>query len=203
MRAATGSSVRRASVIVTLLAVIAAGCARERADPETQPQIAPDHILSLPQPGDLGRSVEAAQLITVRRGNETQVFEGHISVTPERLLLVGVDGMGRRAMTLTWEKSGKVSGETASWLPAAMSPGPMLADLVVLYWPEAVVRRALAGAGATLVSRNGSRSVMVNGVETLHADYRDSAQPTWSGQLHYRNNAWGYDIEVQSVELKP
>jgi hypothetical protein len=189
--------------IATLLILIAAGCASDRSQPETLPLIAPGRILALPQPGDLGQLVEATQLITVRRAGETHVFEGHISVTPERFLLVGVDGMGRRAMTLTWERSGKVSGETASWLPDPIPPGPMLADLIVLYWPEAVVRRALADASATLISRSGSRSVIADGVEILHVDYQGSAGPSWSGKLHYWNDAWGYDIEVQSVELAP
>lgn len=179
------------------------GCASDDQRQEERPMIAPGYVLTLPAPGDLGRSVEAAQLITVRRGSETDAFEGHISVTPERLLLVGVDGMGRRAMTLTWEKSGKVTTETASWLPHPIPPGPMLADLVVLYWPEATVRRALADSGATLMVQDGGRSVIADGVEVFHAGYQRSAASPWTGTLRYRNDAWGYEIEVQSVELTP
>jgi YD repeat-containing protein len=179
------------------------GCASGGPRPEERPMIAPGHILTLPAPGDLGRSIEAAQLITVHRGRETDVFEGHISVTPERLLLVGVDGMGRRAMTLAWDKSGRITAETASWLPRPIPPGPMLADLVVLYWPEAIVRRALAESGATLKVENGGRSVSVDGVEIFHAEYQGMASSPWAGALRYRNKAWNYEIEVQSVELAP
>jgi hypothetical protein len=189
--------------IALMLQAAVGGCASDRPVPEDLPMIAPGHLLTLPAPGDLGRSVEAAQLITVRRGSEADVFEGHVSVTPQRFLLVGVDGMGRRAMTLTWERSGKVSGETASWLPRPVPPGPMLADIVVLYWPEATVRRALEGSGATLKVRNGGRSVIADGMEVLQAEYQGNAAPSWTGTLRYRNKAWGYEIEVQSVELAP
>jgi hypothetical protein len=79
----------------------------------------------------------------------------------------------------------------------------MLADLVVLYWPEPVVRDALAAAGAELVVRDGSRSVVIDGVETFRADYGAGALPNWSGRLRYQNRAWGYEIDVQSVELAP
>jgi uncharacterized protein DUF3261 len=183
---------------------LAGGCAMtDRNPPDTLPMIAPGHVLVLPQPGDLGRSVEATQLITVRRGSDIHAFEGHISVTPERLLLVGLDGMGRRALTLTWDKSGKVSGATAKWMKDPVPPGPMLADLIVLYWPEASVRGALAGADATLVAKPGSRSVMADGAEILHVDFQGSAQASWSGSLRYRNDAWGYEIDVQSVEATP
>jgi len=189
-------------VIAALL--LTSGCATtDREPPDTLPMIAPGHVLALPQPGDLGRSVEATQLITVHRGSEVHAFVGYVSVTPERLLLVGVDGMGRRALTLTWDKTGKVSGETAKWMQDPVPPGPMLADLIVLYWPEASVRAALAGADATLVAKSGSRSVMANGTEVLHVEYQGSAQPSWSGSLHYKNIAWGYEIDVQSVEATP
>jgi hypothetical protein len=190
-------------LVALVLQAALAGCASDGAPPEERPMIAPGHVLTLPVPGDLGRSVEAAQLITVRRGSETDALECHISVTPERFLLVGVDGMGRRAMTLTWEESGKITAETASWLPRPIPPGPMLADLVVLYWPEAIVRRALEGSGATLQVRDDGRSVIVDGAEVFHAEYQGGPAPSWTGRLRYRNDAWGYEIEVQSVELAP
>ena len=163
---------------------VLASCASDQAPLETLPMIAPGHVLTLPAPGDLGRSVE-----------------GHISVTPEKFRLVGVDGTGRRALTLTWDESGDVSAETAPWMPRAIPPGPMLADIVVLYWPEAIVRRALKDAGATLAVGNGSRTVIADGVQVLRAEYQEGVP--WSGKLRYRNDAWGYDIEVQSVELAP
>jgi hypothetical protein len=197
----TARNIASATVAALLLA---SGCAAtDREPPDTLPMIAPGHVLTLPQPGDLGRSVEATQLITVHRGSDVHAFVGYVSVTPQRLLLVGMDGLGRRALTLTWDKSGTVSGETAAWMKDAVPPGPMLADLIVLYWPEASVRTALAGADATLVAKPGSRSVMADGGEILHVDYQGSAQSSWSGSLHYRNVAWGYEIDVQSVEATP
>jgi hypothetical protein len=199
-----GMTARRLRSATLGALLLASGCATmNHQPPDTLPMIAPGHVLALPRPGDLGRSVEATQLITVHRGKEVHAFEGHISVTPERLLLVGLDGMGRRGITLTWDKSGKVSGETAKWMKDPVPPGPMLADLIVLYWPEASVRDALAGADATLVAKPGSRSVMVDDAEVLHVDYQNSAQPSWSGSLHYKNDAWGYEIDVKSVEATP
>ncbi|NJO37138.1 MAG: DUF3261 domain-containing protein [Rhizobiales bacterium] len=194
---------RIAWVCGALMLAVLAGCAADEASSETLPMIAPGHLLTLPAPGDLGRSVEAAQLITVHQDGKTYVFEGHISVTPEKFLLVGVDGTGRRALTLTWDRSGKVTAETAPWMPNAIPPGPMLADIVVLYWPEAIVRRALEDSGATLAVGYGSRTVTADGAQILRAEYQEETGTPWSGKLRYRNDAWGYDIEVQSVELTP
>lgn len=167
------------------------------ADPST-PLLAPGEPLALPRPADLGQNVEAAQLITASRDGQNFVFEGRISVTPERFLLVGVDSLGRRAMTVTWTDAG-LEVETAPWLPPALRPGSMLADIVVLYWPEAVVRRSLAPAGGTLDADAHRRSVRIGGKEVLRAERSWADGTPWTGTLRYANLAWGYEIEVQST----
>lgn len=185
-----------------LLSII--GCTTTAVDDRANlPYFAPDRLLTLPHPGDLGRSVEVSQMITVRHDTDVIAFEGHISVTPERFYLVGVDGMGRRAMSVTWEKSGKITAERADWLPEAVRPGSMLADIVLLYWPGDVLRPALASADATLKDDAESRAVAVDGSELLHVDYLAGGAQAWTGRLHYRNTAWNYEIDVQSVEVVP
>jgi hypothetical protein len=186
-----------------LCLLILVGCSSARQLPETLALIAPDRPLSLPSPGDLGRSLDAVQLITIRREGNTQTFEARISVTPDRFLLTGSDSFGRRALTITWDKSGKISAQTAGWVPDSIPPGPLLADIVVLYWPEGVVRRALDGSGATLIVASGARALVADDATFWHAKYPESDGPSWSGKLCYRNDAWGYEIEVQSVEVTP
>ncbi|WP_448207154.1 DUF3261 domain-containing protein [Azospirillum sp. sgz302134] len=182
------------------LVLLLGACAAMPSEMDARaPMIGPRQRLALPRPADLGRSVEAAQLITARRGGDTFVFEGHVSVTPERFMLVGLDTLGRRAMTVTWTDAG-VEVETAPWLPEGVRPGAMLADLVVLYWPEAVVRQALAPAVADLVADATSRTVRADGKDLLRAAYGWPAGGPWTGTLRYTNLAWGYDIEVQSQE---
>ncbi|MGF7172642.1 DUF3261 domain-containing protein [Azospirillum doebereinerae] len=168
-------------------------------DDPRAPLVAPDARIALPRPADLGRSVEVAQLITVRREGQTFAFEGHMSVTPEAFTLVGLDGMGRRTMTLTWTDAG-IQSESAPWLPDAVRPGSMLADIVLLYWPDAAVRKALAPVGGTLASDDHTRSIRVGGRDLMEAKHSWSSGGPWTGTLHYTNRAWGYEIDVQSVE---
>lgn len=184
------------------LALTLGGCAAAPLQDLRAPMLAPGRELVLPRPGDLGRKVEAVQLITGRHGEQTFVFEGHLSVTPEKMLLVGLDTLGRRAMTVTWTDAG-VEVETAPWLPPSLRPGSMLADLVVLYWPEAAVRRALAAGGGELVQEPHARTVRLDGKELLHAEYSWNTGGPWTGTLRYANRAWGYEIEVQSQEAAP
>lgn len=195
---------RRIALSLYLLLLLA-GCASvpPPVSPEeaARPMIAPKQMLTLPRPADLGRSVQAVQLITFRRDGQTLVFEGHLSITPERLLLVGVDSLGRRAMTLTWTETG-LTAEAAPWLPSAVRPGSMLADIVLLYWPAAAVRTSLP-PGGDLVDGGGRRQILLDGKPVLSIDYGFDTGQRWTGRLRYANFAWGYDIEVQSEEAGP
>lgn len=109
---------------------------------DSQTFFAPGRVLHLPAPADLGRNVEWLQKITIHHGDDTFAFEGRISVTPERFHLVGLDGLGRRAMEVTWERNGTVVATRADWLPPQVKPGSMLADIVLLYWPRDVLRQS-------------------------------------------------------------
>ncbi|MDY0873334.1 DUF3261 domain-containing protein [Dongia rigui] len=186
---------RRWGFVLLLLLTACSGVATGQSD--NQPLFAPGRVLNLPAPGDLGHRAEWLQQITVHHGADVFAFEGRISVTPERFQLVGLDGLGRRAMTVVWEKSGLVTATRADWLPPQVKPGAMLADIVLLYWPRDVLRQALKSSGATLQEIGRTRIVSIGTEEVLHID------DLGNGRVTYRNNAWGYLIDVQTVEVTP
>jgi hypothetical protein len=173
--------------------------APETAEP-TALLIGPGQRLNVPRPADLGRRIVATQLITLRGYGQTFVLEVNLSITKERVTLVGLDGMGRRAVTITWTGQ-KVAAETAPWVPETFRPGSMLADIILIYWPEAVVHRALPEGGALLQEAHG-RTIQVNGKDVFRVDYGSAATAPWHGTLHYSNLAWGYEVDVQSSEIR-
>jgi hypothetical protein len=184
------------TAILPLPAILPAPAA---ADP-TAPLIGPGQRLNLPRPADLGRSAIATQLITASGYGQTFVLEVNLSVTPERVTLVGLDGIGRRAITITWTDQ-NVTAEVAPWVPETLRPGSMLADIIVIDWPEAAVRRALP-AGGELIQEPRGRTIRIDGNDVLRVDYGWAAGARWNGTLRYSNLAWGYEIEVQSSEVR-
>ncbi|WP_374650814.1 DUF3261 domain-containing protein [Dongia sp.] len=185
-------------VLLTACLLLLAACnGVPSSDEANRPFFAPGHELALPQPAELGRDAEWLQHITVRHDGDAYAFDGRISVTAESFQLIGIDGLGRRTMSIDWNRSGQVNAMRAEWLPPQVRPGPMLADIVLLYWPRDVLRRALQPSGATLREIGKTRIVSLGGKEVLHIDYLGG------GRLRYRNNGWGYEIEVQSVEVVP
>ena len=182
-----------------MLTLALAGCATRTAKmTDESVLIGPELTLVMPHPGELNRTFEAVQLVSARYGERTFVFESHLSASPGHFLMVGLDSVGRKAMTITWTDTG-ISYEAAPWVPEQLRPQNVLADIVILYWPETSVHRSLIGG--TLTTGLNTRSVMIGDKEIIHIDY----QPThpgdlWSGRLNYKNLAWGYELDVQSLE---
>lgn len=182
-----------------LLAIILSvgACAAPPPVALDQVPIAPGVTLALPSPGALGRNIDAAQMVTARRGADVFVFEGRLSATPSELIMVGTDAMGRRAMTLRWNGT-RLEVERAAWLPDTLHPENVLADIMLLYWPETAVRPNLTGA-EMVVTKEG-RHVRSQGVDVITVTYQGAP---WSGTSTLRNLAWGYEIEVRSMVMAP
>lgn len=180
-------------VLVAAFALVLASCSSAPPPGTEGVAVARDVALVLPSPADLGRSVEAMQMVTARRNGETHVFEARLSVDGQRLLLVGTDSLGRRAMTIEW-RAGRVTVDKAPWVPDALRPENILADIVLLYWPEPVLTRSLRGAAVRgdVAGRGIGDAIRVSW----------DADP-WNGQSHLVNHSFGYELDVQSVTVAP
>jgi hypothetical protein len=188
--------------VLLIAALLLQGCATRPAERTGAVRIAPGLDLVLPQPGTLGRNLDATQLVLAHYGDQTIAFEGHISATPDQFLLAVVDPLGRRALSIIWTDRDIVY-EAAPWLPPNLRPETMLADLVLLYWPEAVVGRALRDSGGTVVTGPGTRTVLFGGQEVIRMDYQMAAGEPWTGHDRYRNLPRAYDLDIQSLAQVP
>lgn len=169
-----------------------AGCATQ--PPESGAvMVAPGVTLALPAPGDLGRSIEAMQMVSAHHGADTWVFEGRLSVRPDELRLACLDGMGRRALTVVWA-GGRLEVERAPWVPDTLRAENILADIVLLYWPEQVVRRSLQGAA---LRQDGQQRGIGDAIAISWAG------DPWNGSARLRNIAWNYELDVQSATVGP
>ncbi len=127
-----GSILPPRACVFVLLALTPVACAQHSSDQAGRSvQIAPDLAVALPRPADLGQTVEVMQLVTARYGTQTYAFEARISATPEQFLMVGLDSLGRRAMTITWSDAA-ISYESGPWLPPQLGPANVWAHMGLL-----------------------------------------------------------------------
>lgn len=173
------------------------GCATSPSD-DRAIEVAPGIVFTLPTPAELGRSVEATQLVTADYPGGTLVFEVRVSLTPTRLALTSTDTLGQRLLTLTWDGHTVRVSERASWLPSHIRGENILADVLLVATPEAALQSHLTGA------------MVVAGVG--YSEIRTTAGPAirvaregdnWSGHARLDNLSRTYSLDVQSVEVLP
>lgn len=175
-----------------LLCLASVACAPVQQAPEPI-TVAPGVTLTLPSPADLGRRVEAVQLVSARRDGDVQLFEVRLSADRDRVLLVGTDTVGRRVMSIEWRDQGVVA-ERAAGVPGSLRPENVLADIVMLYWPEQAVRRAVLGAALT--QDGGGRTIG----EVIRVSW--DGDP-WSGRARLANASFGYELDIRSTLVSP
>jgi hypothetical protein len=96
-----------AGLAMGLAAVLLQACAPTMANlpgvPADTAMIAPHVLYKVPAPDALQASVAAQQMIVARYRGQSFSFEAQIAITPEKLDLAAVDGLGRRALTIGWD----------------------------------------------------------------------------------------------------
>ena len=182
-----------------LLAGLLAGCAGpESAGADVE--IAPGVPFRLPAPQAFGTTLEAAQWVGAAiPGQPRLAFTNQVAVSPARLLLVGLDPLGRRAMTLRWDGE-RLAIERADWLPAEIRPANVVADLMLLYAAGDAIRAGLPSE-VELGEQAMTRSLHRGGAEVVAIAYQDAGARRWQGRARLRNMAYGYDLDVRSTVL--
>ena len=189
-------TVHRRSLLVGGLATGLTGCT-EPAMPTGGVPLAPGVTLGLPTPASLGRQIEASQLVQATYQGRDIVFEGALSITADRVLLVCMDMLGRQALMAKWTGA-DFETTIAPWFPTSLRPDNMLADIMLIYWPAEPLRRTLRGA--VLDESTGSRSIR-DGRKTLIQIEYDSPD-SWNGTARYESVVWSYSLRVQSAEAR-
>lgn len=189
---------------VLLASILVAGCAQMPKPPPGYPAnwaiVAPHLNFVLPPPSAAGRSVDIAQTVVSHYGSRSFAFDARIQIKPDELDFAALDGFGRRALTVTW-KGDRPVYSAAPWLPPMLRPANVLADFMICYWPDEALSAAFSGSGATVVSTATSRKIVRGKRDLIVVEYGKGEG--WNRSAKLRNLAFGYEIDVQSVENKP
>jgi Protein of unknown function (DUF3261) len=154
----------------------------------------------IPAPGVAGENISAAQTLTMTHGGKVYTFDAQIQMTSTRTDLVALDGLGRRAMTISWH-NGEIESSRASWVPALVRPADVLATLMIVYLARDIVAPALSACGAKLSESGGGRVVSFRGKDVIVVRYGPG--DGWTREAHLHNTSLDLHIDIKSVELAP
>ncbi|HLJ63325.1 MAG TPA: DUF3261 domain-containing protein, partial [Stellaceae bacterium] len=160
--------------------------------------IAPSLHFLIPDPGELGFPIMVAQEVRVHFKDSRLAFEADLAIADKTLHLVGLDPLGGRLLTLDLSE-GRLKAETGPGFPAGLQPVNILADIAILYWPKAAVKRGLQGTSAEVRDEEGGRSVFFEGKEIIHASFKREQGSPWPESAHYAQFAFGYTLDIKSL----
>ncbi len=161
------------------------------------PQPQPDAMPPLLAPATLARSVQTLQIVHVAFKEREAALQCVLTVTDERIDVLGLSALGQRVFGLSYEGPDKMQVQSGPMLPAEVSPERLLADLQLAYWPLPALQAAYLGTRWEISEpRPGSRRLRQAG--QLVAEVHYSAIDPWAGPLWLSNFRYGYSLAVES-----
>ncbi|WP_051609826.1 DUF3261 domain-containing protein [Terasakiella pusilla] len=139
-------------------------------------------------------AAEVSQLLKGSYQDQEFVLHAALKMDEDQLLLLGLDQMGRRAFSLTWDATG-VHVDRAVWLPDALEARYILSDLMYAYWPlEKLVAQGL------VVTQDGTKRTIFEEGQAIAFITKEGTTQRWAGQTVIENIKRGYRIEIQSQQ---
>jgi len=160
-------------------------------------QLAPGVAFELPKWKLPSRPIEAMQLLKARYGEKTFSLQVRLSLSKEKLSLLALDSLGRRAFSLNWSETG-IQSDRADWLPDTLKSENVLSDIIMAFWPERTLEMRLRGKALTWSFNANQRILLQDNVPVITI----STPVSWDCRVEIINHARGYEIEVLSTELK-
>jgi hypothetical protein len=191
--------VSRLSIVrIVVLGVCASLAACASGGPGTAPQpLAPGVTMTLPDAPPFGDGANAFQLVQARYHDHRQNFQSIIQSTPGRFAIVMTVPSGPRILSIEWHE-GVVSSKKEPIAPGNLVPERLLADLMLVYAPEEVLRDMISG-GKLVTVGDRVRRVFKDGRELIEVT-RPAGDP-WSGEATLTNFSFDYALDIQSRRL--
>lgn len=151
-------------------------------------------------PQSLGESRSVTQRLRVAHGADEFSLDCAVSVTPERITVIGLLPAGLRLFSVTYD-GGHIEVQADQRLPDVFRPELLLNDLQLAFWPRRALEQALVDSGWS-VTEPDSRTRRLRHDRRLIAEVHYADADPWNGRLWLTNLAHGYSLAIDSRSLE-
>lgn len=138
----------------------------------------------------------ALQLVRAAYGVRQATLQCAVSVTPDRLSVIGLTPVGQRLFTFAWDGH-QVSAEKAPLVPDDLDAGRLLSDLQLVLWPLDALVPLWSAAGLVVSSPlPGLRRVQRG--DQLVAEVHYTEADAWHGRTWLVNFEFDYSLMIDS-----
>lgn len=156
--------------------------------------IAPGVTLTLPDDPPFEQGLVVTQLVQAHFLSQRHMLQSMIESGPERFTVLMAIPSGPEIMRADWSHHTLIE-KTQPLTPRGLSAEQMLADLMLVYAPFALVRKNIQGA-AFVSGTKGERLLIKEG-QVLIRITRPADNP-WNGRARIENEAFQYGLVIQS-----
>lgn len=152
----------------------------------------------LPAPPGFPDTIHLSQLITATYDGTPLRVQSELDLGPDAVVAALSPLGGPPVMTIRWTGAG-IEIDKSEALPPALDGRRILADIMLAYWPPAVVSAQLS-AGTAFSATETQRRVTHNGatmieIQTVQSDHRET--------VTIINSAQNYELTIISKRPKP
>ncbi len=137
-------------------------------------------------PWDLpdGQTREVVQLLDGRYGDKPFTLQIRLSMREDKMLIAGVDPLGRRAFDILWDDAG-VRAVKADWISEELNAVDILKVIVATYWPE----------------NDPMQEKVRDRAGNLEINYQSRRDNAWNETVQISDSEVGYVMTIVSYEL--
>lgn len=192
---------KRTTSMLTLLiaSVMLVGCASKPMVQQNQVEIAPNTLVTLPTPAQLGYSLTASQLITATWNKQSHQLPVQLQVEPKRVALAGFSSWGTRILSLDYQDQ-KVETYVMPGLGATLpDPKQVLFNIMITLWPINAWQAPLEQVGWQLKQAPNNRQLIDSKGDIIaDIDYKN-ANPL-KGEIIFTNHQQHYTIDIKTLQ---
>ena len=188
--------------LIGLLSVLlVSGCTTIQVPQPNQVNIAPNTLVTLPTPAQLGYSLTASQLITATWQQTSHQLPVQLQVTPQALALAGFSSWGSRILSLDYTDqhiTTYVMPGLGSTLP---DPKQVLFNMMITLWPLDAWQQPLQHIGWQLKQTSHQRQLINNkGVVVAEINYQNIHKLT--GTITFTHHRPNYTITIKTLHYQ-
>ncbi|WP_038150290.1 DUF3261 domain-containing protein [Vibrio litoralis] len=173
-------------------------------------QIADDTWVALPQPSELGYSLTASQLLSVRYIDQTKKAQSNqlpiqLQITQDKLVLAGFSSWGTRLLSLTYQNNRLDTYVMAGLANTLPKPEQVLFNLMITLYPLDVWQPRLQKAGWTLTEKqqnNTKQRILVDNHGTLIAEINYASIDPLKGDITFINHSLDFTIVIKTLQYQ-
>lgn len=132
-----------------------------------------------------GEPREVVQILNGHYGEKTFALQVRLSLAEEKMLVTGLDTLGRRAFDIIWSETG-VRAVRADWVSEELNAVDILKVIVATYWP----------------ADDPMRAYVADRAANLEISYQSGRSNAWNETVEIRDPKSDYEMTIISYELK-